>query len=456
MMEHVRSSLAARASLVLALGCSAGAPPWPDVGGGGAGAAASMSAPSMGSAGAGATSSGASDGGAAAGAAGAAGAGAGTGGSAAGSTGRSEGPPPGTSLDPPPDAEPSAPPTQQCREVLQAVTEPPTVLVLADRSGSMFTPLDDAALPAVTAWSELRTTVLAAIQALEGEVRFGFSAYSGDGDVCPELTSVPPALDNHAAIAALYGSLEVPLRRNGGPPLAEAQAELALAGGDVRLWLITDGDVDYCDDGNPLCPVDSVVGALQRLARASSPIPTTVFGVTPLITSPLPPSALQAFARAGAGQPVALPALGPTATDPNAIFDQCSGVPDWASDFASTGKPSSRGQSVGDYAESDGPAVVHAPAGGDVGALVATLRSELATERRCAFDLAARGVSPSALATLDERALIELDGVPVAADEQNGWRRVGTSTLRLEGAACAAVRSAPATPALQVTWACTP
>lgn len=449
MTGYVRSSLTG-ASLALALGCSSGAPPWPspaeEAGGAGAEAPASP---------AGSGNTGATPG---------PGASSGAGGVSAGgasATGVNEGPP-GASLDPPPPRDASAPPGPACEQQLVADVEAPTVLVLADRSGSMFSPLDAAPLdepaPAPrSVWSELRATVLAAIEALESDVRFGFLAYSGDGEVCPELTSLAPALGNHAAIAALYGSLEAPERRNGAPPLAEAASLLALAGGDARVWLVTDGDVDYCDDGNPLCPVDSAIAALQRLAAANPPIRTTVFGATPLGASALSSSALQAFANAGAGEPVSLPALGPNPTDPNAIFDQCSGVPAWADDFARTGKPAARGQSAADYAAAGGAALVRGPLGpGDGGELVAALRRELANERRCAFDLAAAGVAREALATLDEAARLELGGAVVPHDTVDGWHLVGDATLRLEGASCEAVRAAPATPTLRLTWACDP
>jgi hypothetical protein len=177
-----------------------------------------------------------------------------------------------------------------------------------------------------------------------------------------------------------------------------------------------------------------------------------VFGVT-RATEVLASSALQAFANAGAAQPVALPSLGPTPTDPNAIFDQCSGVPAWAADLASTGKPAARGQSVAGYVGTAGTATVIAPAG-DVPALLTQLRSELAPERPCSFDLAAAGVTAENLASLDENAELERDGTRIEHDEVDGWHLVD-GTLQLEGASCSALRAA-AEPALELRWACTP
>jgi hypothetical protein len=439
MTDRVRSTLGAGVLLAVAVGCSAGAGPWPTSGGseGGTGTLPSAS----GNAGASAVPG---SGGSAMPGDGASGA------SGAGSVNER---PPGAALDSPSDADSGTPLAPGvCEQTLRALVEPPTVIVVADRSGSMF----NASSPTgATPWSELRATLLALILALEGQVRFGLTVYSGDGAVCPELSSLPAELGQHAAIAALYGSLEEPVFRNGGPveALSNAESALSAAVGARHVWLVTDGDVDYCDDGNPLCPVDSAIARLQRLAAASPAIRTTVFG-PPAPASILASSALQAFANAGAAQPVALPATSAVPSDPNAIYDQCSGVPNWAADFASTGRPDVRGQSVGNYAGTGGSAVVHPPAG-DLTALLTQLRAELVPERPCSFNLEAAGVPAGELASSGESAALELDGVSVDQDEQNGWRIAGSSTLQLEGASCAALRAAAA-PSLTIRWSCAP
>ena len=445
------------------IGCSAGAPPWPSVesdaagasstspladGSSGAGSSGAGGPGSSAMAGAGATAS------AGSGDAGIPGSGGSNGSGGAGGSRASEGPPDPV-LDPPSNGGASSTPAQPqlCQEALLAANELPSVIVVADRTGSMF---DLSSEAGTAAWADLRTTVLAALEALEGEARFGFLAYSGDSELCPELTTLPPALGNQAALAALYGSLEQSQRRDGGPggALNEAANLLASAGGARHVWLVTDGEVDYCNDGNPLCPVDSAIAGVQRLAATNPPIRTSVFGPATTLAV-LAASALQSFANAGAGEPVARPATGPVSTDVNAIFDQCTGVPEWRSDFVSTGKPDVRGQSIADYAENGGAAVVHTPVGTDVAALVGELRAGLVVERRCGFDLAAAGVTPSALATLDASATVELAGAAIQNDAQNGWRLVG-STLRLAGEACDAVRAAQQVPELSLRWSCTP
>jgi hypothetical protein len=178
-----------------------------------------------------------------------------------------------------------------------------------------------------------------------------------------------------------------------------------------------------------------------------------VFGVAPAAAT-LPASALAAFARAGSAQPVELPATGPTATDPNALFDQCAAVPGWASDFARTGKPAQRGQSIADYSATGGSAVVHSPAS-ERESLLAELRSQLVAERPCSFELSSQGLTASDLTRLEDGAVLELDGTPVARDAQDGWQLVGASRLELAGASCTALRAA-AEPALELRWACSP
>jgi hypothetical protein len=431
----VRSLRGAGVLLAFAAGCSAGAGPWPASSEAGPGAPSSDGL-------AGASSSPSADAGQGAGAAGGA--------SEAGAGGAGQAPP-GAAVDPGEDAGTSSP--TLCQLSLPTLAEPPTVIVVADNSGSMFNPLDETGS---TPWTALRALLLELVLALQNQVRFGFTAYAGDLELCPELISLPPELDQHAAIEALYGSLQTPLRRDGGPARAldAVEAVLSAAAGARHVWLVTDGEVDYCDDGNSLCPVDSSIGRLQRLAALSPSIRTRVFGIAPP-TATLSESALQAFALAGAAQPVALPATGPAPTDANAIFDQCSSVVGWAADFAGTGKPASRGQSIADYSDGDGSAVVHSPAS-DIDALLAALRSELVAERPCSFELVPDAVPSSALASLDESAVLELDGAPVPHDEQDGWHRDGASALRLEGASCRALRAAAEPAALQIRWACSP
>src|SRR4029079_13277789 len=84
-------------------------------------------------------------------------------------------------------------------------------------------------------------------------------------------------------------------------------------------------------------------------------MPPVVFATKSPLSSVLPET-LQAFANAGAGLPVSPPRRDPAqAYDPNALYDQCNGVVGWAADFALTGKPAMRGQTIGTYIDPADP-----------------------------------------------------------------------------------------------------
>jgi hypothetical protein len=216
--------------------------------------------------------------------------------------------------------------------------------------------------------------------------------------------------------------------------------------GDKFILFVTDGEPDYCDNGNKLCPPDSVVGRLQKLASGTeldalgnrrAPIRTLVFGVTAPGTTILP-SALQAFANAGAGAPVEpLKQDENAAYDPNAQYDQCVGVAGWAADFALTGKPAMRGQSIGDYSTVGGTTPFYSPDASNQALLVQQLRTALAEVKSCTFDLAGDGVEVDTTRTdLGEKAVINVNGARVALDPVNGWHMTSPTTVQLEGGAC--------------------
>jgi len=145
---------------------------------------------------------------------------------------------------------------------LKFVPQIPTVFILVDRSGSMFDSM---------AWEPLRTGTLAVVKELESKVKFGFGAFTGEvGQTCPMFDKVPVALNNSDAIAALYNKLGKP--QKGETPTAKVLSQVrdilrAETGpGEKYILFVTDGEPDYCDDPNPICPVDSVVAALQALS----------------------------------------------------------------------------------------------------------------------------------------------------------------------------------------------
>jgi hypothetical protein len=334
----------------------------------------------------------------------------------------------------------------------------PTVYLLVDRSGTMFDPIANG----VSAWTALRGGVLDVMRELEASVRFGFAAFSGanvGAQMCElQVPAVPPNLNNYAAIAALYEPLAQPTNSKDTPTVLalteianQLQADTATIG-DKYILFVTDGEPDYCDDGNALCPPDSVVGLLQRLAGTvdatggpQQSIKTLVFGISSP-TATIRQDVLQAFANAGAGLPVMPPA--PNANqppDPNALYDQCAGVPGWLLDFTATGKARVRGESIGDYVFDPtlaGNAPVYRPDPTDQAALTEQIRAALAGVKSCTFDLGEDGVQVDlSRQDLGVLAHVLINGAAVPFDPSNGWSMSSETTVTLAGQACATWRT---------------
>jgi hypothetical protein len=323
----------------------------------------------------------------------------------------------------------------------------PTVFLLVDQSGSMFqchTPGgakiatgNECADHADTSWYPLRDGVLQVVQQLGSTVRFGFSSFTGEqGDaMCPTLDPVLPALDNATAIAMRYNALVAP--RKGETPTKAALVQVAdllakdtMAPGEKFILFVTDGQPDYCDDGNELCPPDSVVGELQTLAKTS--LHTIVMGISSPLTT-ISDNVLTAFANAGAGKPVAY-----LNADVNAIYDQCSGVPGWMADFAATGKPAMRPNTIGSYAPTGGNATVYKPDVTNQAALVNEISNALSGVKSCVFDLSdpTNGKPIMVDTTQLDKAHVLIMGTEVPLDPMNGWHMTSDTQLELVGAAC--------------------
>jgi hypothetical protein len=326
------------------------------------------------------------------------------------------------------------------------VPKTPTVFLLVDQSGSMFGcrtkggamsgTAKECANQADTSWYPLRDGVLQVVQQLGAEVRFGFSAFTGEaGDaMCPMMAPVAPALDNYQAISTRYNGLTPP--RKGETPTRNALAQVGAllaadqAPGEKFILFVTDGQPDYCDDGNELCPPDSVVGELQTLAKAG--VQTLVFGISSPLTT-ISDAVLAGFANAGAGQPVAR-----LVPDINAIFDQCSGVAGWAADFATTGKQATQGHTIGDYdPNGGGTAKVFKPDLTNQQALVGSIRNALSGVKSCVFDLSnLDGKKITVDQTQLTRAHVIVMGAEVPLDDANGWHMTTDTQLELSGTAC--------------------
>ena len=306
-----------------------------------------------------------------------------------------------------------------------------TVFVLVDRSSSMTEAM---------AWAPLRQGTLQVIQELQGDIRFGFGAYTGAiGGTCPLYDTVAANLNNHDAIAALYNSLEPPTQPKGETPtmlgLAAAQQALTAATepeGEKYILLVTDGEPDYCADGNPLCPADAVVYHLQELYTQG--IGTFVMGIQ-AVSSPISAGSLQAFANAGVGQPVAT--LDPSRN----IYQECfnGGDPNaagWKTEFAAAGRTTD--QTLGIYSPTGGTAEVFRPDDqSNTTSLAEKIRAVVSSvSKSCIFDIESGIRINLANTQLLGQSNITIEGMPVAMDAVNGWTMNSETQLEFHGAAC--------------------
>jgi len=302
----------------------------------------------------------------------------------------------------------------------------PSVFVLVDRSGSMF------AAPNPP-WEPLKMGALQVIQELQADVAFGWGAFTGlAGTTCPDFKSVPPALNNYTAINGVYGTLGAAGYKSETPvgmslPLVEAALAQSPAEGDKYILFVTDGEPDFCDDGESNCPIDDVVYRLQALKAKG--IQTIIFG---LQNGNVPPATLQAFANAGAGQPVAAPfaANGMPIPLMQAYYD-CQGIPGWKTEATAAGRTGM--DMLGTYSPTGGMTKYYQPDPADQTALATQLRSVLAGVKSCTFDLG--GKISVDLTQLDQASVLIQDQ-PVPLDMTNGWTMTSETQLTLVGSAC--------------------
>ena len=330
----------------------------------------------------------------------------------------------------------SASPDAGCTHIeVNFVPKIPTVFVLVDRSDSMFVPNSTTQ---VASWAPLKAGVLNVITQLQGQIRFGFGAFSGQqGGTCPIFDSIAPALDNAQAITNVYQPLvkltgvkgETPVTQV--LPLVQALLTKDANDGGKYILFVTDGEPDFCDDGDAQCPVDALVGRVQGLAAAG--IHTIVFGLKSE-QSAISDVALQAVANAGADQPVATPFAG---NQPQNVCTSCASRAGWMAEWAALGSAASCAtpgkQVLGNYAPTGGAAIVYHPDPTDQAALTKQISSAISGVKSCIFDLGGQ-VSVN-LALLDQ-ASVAVGGHPVPLSKDNGWRMNSDTQLELVGDAC--------------------
>lgn len=326
---------------------------------------------------------------------------------------------------------------------VEFVPKVPTVMLMVDRSGTMFV---DQGNP----WGTLRDGVLPVVKDLNEQVRFGFMAITGEKGMCPLLDQVAPADANYEPVQQMYMSLKAPTKGESPGMLGLQKAYETLSKdqtpGDKYILFVTDGEQDYCDDGNALCPTDSVVYWLQKLKAQN--VTTMVFGLPSKGDQTSYGNILQAFANAGAGQPVA-PAVGANQKLQD-IYDQCfyGGDPNatgWKAEYAAAGvaKPDDPATPMVDeskvplgvYAATGGTAKVFKPDPTDQNALAEEFRKVLAGVKSCTFDL---GGNIKVVQELLSEAHVYIEGTEVPLDQSkaNGWYMPTPTQIELAGTAC--------------------
>jgi hypothetical protein len=330
----------------------------------------------------------------------------------------------------------------------------PNVLVLVDGSGSMFDMFMDSTGAQTTRWDALKKAVLPIIAGLETQVNFGLAVFSGSiaNKQCPIFKTVPIAPNNAAAIGAAYptratldpsgGALETPLTM--AMPMIQPLFAAATGNGNNYILLATDGEPDFCDNGNVTCPIDGVNLGLQQLAIKG--FTTYVIGLTSNIVSSTCPMVLQAYANAGQNLAIANPCPGHT------IAAECNGESHWAALASGAGRAA--GQSLVDYVATGGGAKVYSPDVADQTSLTNTLAGLFNGVKSCTFDLSnLNGMSIKVDRTMLDLAHIKIMGTEVPLDDTNGWRMSTDTQLELTGAACDAWRN-PATTTIDFMFPC--
>jgi len=259
--------------------------------------------------------------------------------------------------------------------------------------------MDDPFGSAGTRWNVLRRSLLdepdGLISGLEGVVRFGLALYSARSDdmglpvgECPLITSVPPALNNHAGIARIYSPAD-PIDDTPTGDAIDAVLDSILgvpdpSPGPTIFIVATDGEPDRCEELDPQNGQAEAVAAVER--GFGQRVQTYMISVGAGTVSA---AHMQDMANAG---------LGRTAAD--------SPAPYWV-------------------------------AGDDAG-LRRALSDIVGGVLSCDVDLNGR------IAT-DDACLgtVLLNGRDLPCDDANGWRAIGETQIRLEGDACAELTSGP-------------
>jgi len=192
---------------------------------------------------------------------------------------------------------------------LEFLPNTPTVFILVDQSSSMFETINVNGTQ-TNLWDPMKAGVLEVVEALQSDVRFGFATYTGTQTMCTGIqTSTAIAENNFDVIKAAYDGqkdIMVPndFQTKGETPTPAALLEvtnLLLADpspGERFIFLVSDGEPDFCEDNLGDCAVDATIAALQY--AYSQGIKSFVFGIEN--DNIKNPAFFDYFAQGGAGE----------------------------------------------------------------------------------------------------------------------------------------------------------
>jgi hypothetical protein len=284
----------------------------------------------------------------------------------------------------------------------------PTVLLLIDRSSSMF---DNAYGSSPDRWQPLYDALVdpnnGLVKQLDSEVRFGLATYTnnGHGGTCPIMSEVAPKLGNYASVKSAYDQESSKPNFKGetptGPAVLRATEILKQVAepGPKYIILATDGEPDTCGHPDPQCGQDESITAVQAAYDAG--IGTIVIG----IGGEVGVKHLRDLANAGDGQTVEEP-------------DQS-----WIYTCLNSGISAKNAS----YVPSGGDANYYQPA--DQSQLEVDLHGIIIGVRDCVFKLKAK-------VDVDQAYLckVELDGN--ALPHNTSWKLKSDTELEITGTAC--------------------
>src|SRR5215831_1019443 len=328
----------------------------------------------------------------------------------------------------------------------------PTVFILVDRSGSEFDPSTNGT---TGIYFNLRMAVLQVLQQLKDnntQMRLGMGLFVGDhatGSCQPvfDFTPIDDIATNYDAIAAKYNSLAAlqPWGSKADTPMADTIPKIKTmlmsdtGTGPKYMLIATDGQTDFCDDGNNLCPADAIIYRAQDLFAATPSIGTLVLGLPTDVGGGMAfnMAVLQGVANAGVGQNPALTGLG--VSTPTDVWNQCNGVAGWKTIATAAGR--GMNASLATYPTPAGTAKVFTPTSTSTTDLAAQLSAAIAGVKSCTFDLNnvdGTGKSIQVDLTMLSKASVQIMGTTIQLDPNNtnGWDMVSATQLQLFGAAC--------------------